>query len=753
MDSDERKAVEKILTDSASFYQRGLTEEAKAYLVQKRRISEDTIARFQIGFAGGGLKQHLCHDLVHPVELCINAGVLKKTDSGEVRDYFYNRIVFPNLKRGSVVNITGRRIDGADPKYLHLPGEMAHLYNEDALVNNVVLVAEGIPDCLTAVQAGFDAVAVLGTGNFKPGYVHKFSKCDKVFICMDGDAAGETAVHRIGELLPNKSYVVQLPRGTDLNEYMGNHTAEDLHRLVSSSKKFLSDLLEQIPADIDKTELSARLEVLIGVLQKMNVAEAEHFLEHGIRPRFELTGDETKAYRRLIGERRKEASAPRKQAGTQGEQVRYKAKFDGLVDVVWDSDKPAFLVKIGDTLSLQPHADVDGVRYLPPPKIQIPWLLPRSAQVTAAYEECLADPLAYGRRLFDALVLYFTEVSDLPDVLFYDLLASWCLHTYLLEGVQYTPIICFFAVPERGKSRTGKALIYVAYRGIHVESLREAYLYRVAENFDCSIFFDVKDIWRKAEKAGSEDILLQRFEKGAKVPRVLYPEKGPYEDTVYFSIFGPTLIATNESVDPILETRAVTINMPDTHRRFENDVLPEGALELKERLTAFRAWHLGRALPETQKPESGRLGDILKPLLQVIRLVRPDKEATFLELVARLKRERLFEKSSGLDAEILRTIGALNGQVWHGLLAVKAIAENMNRERPDRMKITPQRIGRRLKALGFDTGRTANGSSALQYDVSKIERMRAAYGLEETSETSETSDTAENESEPTLWQD
>ena len=99
------------------------------------------------------------------------------------------------------------------------------------------------------------------------------------------------------------------------------------------------------------------------------------------------------------------------------------------------------------------------------------------------------------------------------------------------------------------------------------------------------------------------------------VPRVIYPEKGPYLDTVYFSIFGPTIIATNENIHRILESRAVHINLLEARRRFENDVIPEQSLELKERLTAFRARHLGDTLPELLKPVPGRLGDIIKPLL------------------------------------------------------------------------------------------------------------------------------------------
>jgi len=281
-------------------------------------------------------------------------------------------------------------------------------------------------------------------------------------------------------------------------------------------------------------------------------------------------------------------------------------------------------------------------------------------------------------------------------------------------------------------------MIHLSYRGIHVESLRDAYIVRIANNFESSIFFDVKNIWKKAERNGSEDILLHRFERGALVPRVIYPEKGPYLDTVYFSIFGPTIIATNENIHRILESRAVQINMPEARRRFENDVIPEQSLELKERLTAFRARHLGDTLPELLRPVSSRLGDIIKPLLQIIRFVKPEREQSFLSLIRDVERERLIEKSSTLEAEILMVIIKLWDGAERGILPVKRITDEFNMERSENMKITYQRIGRRLSAMGFGKAKTNDGASAILLDRENVQRMRQSYGLVETSGTSET---------------
>lgn len=137
----------------------------------------------------------------------------------------------------------------------------------------------------------------------------------------------------------------------------------------------------------------------------------------------------------------------------------YTAQFDGLVDLVEDNGAVAFLVKTDAQLQVCSQVERDGTLYLPPPKDQIPWVLPRGEEVLRHYQ---ADTDAV---LYDDLLSYHKGISELPHEDDYDLLASWDIHTYLLEQFQYTPILWLFAVPERGKSRTGKGIIYVAYRG------------------------------------------------------------------------------------------------------------------------------------------------------------------------------------------------------------------------------------------------------------------------------------------------
>lgn len=191
MDIDKSELREKILADTASFYHSQLAKEIRIYLLEERKFTEEILSRFQIGYANGRLKDHLLNERNYSEEACLESGVIKKLDSGGVQDFFLNRIIFPNIKNGTVLHLTGRSIHGTEPKYLHLPGPILHLFNEGALPNREVLITEGPTDCISAVQYGYPTVAIYGSNGFKPEFVPRFSRCEIAYVCFDGDHAGE----------------------------------------------------------------------------------------------------------------------------------------------------------------------------------------------------------------------------------------------------------------------------------------------------------------------------------------------------------------------------------------------------------------------------------------------------------------------------------------------------------------------------------------------------------------------------------
>lgn len=533
---------------------------------------------------------------------------------------------------------------------------------------------------------------------------------------------------------------IETLRPADLLE----RTAQAVERPLSPDADPILAALDLIPAETSKNQLPQRIDPILRALALLDRPSAEAYLDGPIKQRFKLKRPDVEAYRKEIADRRK---ANVREAGsvTQAVEPKFTAIFPGLVDLVDDEGRVAFLVKDGNGLAVRSEVEISGSLFSPPPKENIPWLLPRADQVLEYYElQQMLPAREADEALFEDLLAYHKSISELPSEAHYELIVLWVMHTYQLDATQYTPILCFFATPERGKSRTGKGLIYVAHRGIHVESMRDPYLVRVANDLGASLFVDVRDVWTKAERAGSEDILLHRFEKGATVPRVLYPDRGAHRDIVYYNIFGPTIIATNEAVHHILETRAVSMSMPESTRRFEVDVTPEAGLPLKERLVAFRARHLGEELGWVEKPASGRLGDILRPILQVLRLVSPEREGNFRALVLDIERGRSLERSEGLEAELVRVVVGLQIELERGSLPVKRIQEVLNTDRPEKAKLSPQRVGRLLKSLGFSKCRTGTGAAAILWDGELVRRLGLKYSVGDSSESSESSDSPPN---------
>src|SRR5262249_25410366 len=147
------------------------------------------------------------------------------------------------------------------------------------------------------------------------------------------------------------------------------------------------------------------------------------------------------------------------------------ARFSELVDIVDEGGEVKFLLRSGTNgqgILVEDEYMMDGQLYVPPSKEFIPWLLPRADRVQKAYESDTA------KQLYGDLVAYYRSLSELPSEAHYDLLTTFTFHTYLLDfpDVIHSPELVLDAVPERGKSRTGKAIANVAMRGLRTETLR-----------------------------------------------------------------------------------------------------------------------------------------------------------------------------------------------------------------------------------------------------------------------------------------
>jgi len=400
-----------------------------------------------------------------------------------------------------------------------------------------------------------------------------------------------------------------------------------------------------------------------------------------------------------------------------------------LVDIVEQNGTPAFLLlKDGELVVETAIPDEGNVAFVPPDRQAMPWLLPRADEVMRWYADD-SDQV-----LFNDLVQYHEGISALPHKSHYKLLAAYDMLTYLQEHVRYLPIIVFEGFAERGKSRTGEGMTYVSYRGIHENTVRDTHLVRYCAEFNATLFIDTMDLWRKVEKQSSEDIMLGRFEKGASVRRVLWPERGLYRDSQYYPIFGPTIIATNRSLDSILETRCLSITPQEADADFQkkmSDVLPETSLLLRERLVAFRARHMNDSLLDVPKPCIGRLGNITKPIVQVVHMVSPQDEKEMLELVALFRKQRLAAKAESWAARVFTAFLNCWDKMENGVVPIGAVAENFNIGLPEDQRVTGRRISPTLGHLGLQKAEVHGGRPGYLWPSDEvITRIKLSLGLE-----------------------
>jgi hypothetical protein len=378
-------------------------------------------------------------------------------------------------------------------------------------------------------------------------------------------------------------------------------------------------------------------------------------------------------------------------------ETRCSARFPGLLDLIYEDGRVRFLITTNDGIQVVDRWQAeDGSVLIPPPPEAIPYeIIP--ADLTIAY---LQDN---DGDLYHSILALLRKVSKLPSDEHYHLCTIYTFFTYKSDAAPYFPYLWFLGLPERGKSRIAKALTKLGWRGLYTETLNDAYIFRFADLFGGILGLDVYELVKKAQKRGSHDLLLGRFEQGVKVARVIAPDKGPFRDTLYFEVSGPTILATNEEIaaeDP-LRSRCIKIAMPEARGIYPN-ISDDDLKVLRARLLAWRARHLEVPLPDVEKPVAGRLGDLMQPLFAIAELLPREAKESLRTLTQDLEEERRDSEAETLAGRIVEAFHTLQEEVAEGRLAVDRIREKVNEGVEEKWHISPQRIGRELSALGID---------------------------------------------------
>ena len=204
---------------AASFYhyiliKHNLGKIGLSYLKEKRGIKQQTIEKFNLGFAPKNpelLFSTLTKKRKIPRDILEQSGLCFKTNRGYM-DRFRERVIFPIYDiRGETVALAGRILPEYDTgrvgKYINSPETPVYhksnsLYGmnitKDAIRKaRTVILVEGELDMLSLWQAGIkNVVAIKGTA-LTEDHVRILSRfADTIIMALDSDFAGDTAAIR-----------------------------------------------------------------------------------------------------------------------------------------------------------------------------------------------------------------------------------------------------------------------------------------------------------------------------------------------------------------------------------------------------------------------------------------------------------------------------------------------------------------------------------------------------------------------------
>lgn len=256
---DSFKEKKLLLKNISQYYQNVLHNQntnSYSYLLLKRHFSNDTISKWQLGFAE--LKKNQLAPILsksNNLQLAEELGLIYKKDRS-IMEQFIDRIIFPihNLQ-GDTIGFGGRiiSVNSKQPKYKNSSASnvfdksevLYGLYQASTAIikeRNTILV-EGYTDVISFHQAGLcNTVATCGT-SFTEQQVNLLKKfCTRITLCRDNDAAGIQASLKDIILTLKAGLIVdiiELPEGEDPDSFILNNehlSKEDIKKKLMSLK-------------------------------------------------------------------------------------------------------------------------------------------------------------------------------------------------------------------------------------------------------------------------------------------------------------------------------------------------------------------------------------------------------------------------------------------------------------------------------------------------------------------------------------
>ena len=264
--------IYQILEISTKWFQDNLetSKDCKRYL-NKRNLSDETIKYFKLGFSSNSnqtLYQFLKEQNFEDKEL-LESNVVKLDKNNKIRDFFYNRLMFPITNEyGKIVGFGGRVLDNSNPKYINSPESdffkkrniLYNLYNAKQTIRSKknMLICEGYMDVISLYDKNIKtAVAPLGTSLTESHLILSWKYVSKPTLMFDGDTSGlkasfKIAVMSLPYLTPSKllQFII-LPNQYDPDTYINEFSLNEFAKYLKNPLSIVDFIFEESSKSID----------------------------------------------------------------------------------------------------------------------------------------------------------------------------------------------------------------------------------------------------------------------------------------------------------------------------------------------------------------------------------------------------------------------------------------------------------------------------------------------------------------------
>jgi len=282
------------------------SSQAAEYLAT-RKIDQDTLDRYQIGYIGADTKVFRQAITLYSQEDIRNSGLYTER-SHRLQPLFRQRIMFPIFDTQNRIRGFGGRIitnDSQAPKYLNSPetpcfSKKHLLYGlaqaRQQLRNTLteLIVVEGYMDVLALAAHGIHhAVASLGT-SFCSEHWHLLQRYSPLVIfCFDGDLAGQKAAEKtLLTILPvlnlkTQAQFVFLPEQHDPDSYVQQYGADGFHALCQQAIPWSTWLVQTLQKKHGQSDLHQQgqfIEAINSALKQIKEPTLHQLLMDEIAP-------------------------------------------------------------------------------------------------------------------------------------------------------------------------------------------------------------------------------------------------------------------------------------------------------------------------------------------------------------------------------------------------------------------------------------------------------------------------------------